>query len=71
MIHEKRTPIIGNICMDMLMVDVTGLKVHSGDPVEIFGPHISILEVAEKAGTIPYEILTGISQRVKRVYLQE
>ncbi len=71
MIRGKRAPIIGNICMDMLMVDVTGLNVHAGDPVEIFGPHISILEVAEKAGTIPYEILTGISQRVKRVYLQE
>ena len=71
MIHGKRVPIIGNICMDMLMIDVTGLNVHSGDPVEIFGSQISILEVAEKAGTIPYEILTGISQRVKRVYLQE
>ena len=71
MICEKHAPIIGNICMDMFMVDVTGLKVHSGDSVEIFGPHISIVEVAEKAGTIPYEILTGISQRVKRVYLQE
>lgn len=71
MIREKHAPIIGNICMDMFMVDVTGLKVHSGDSVEIFGPHISIVEVAEKAGTIPYEILTGISQRVKRVYLQE
>ncbi len=70
-IRGKRASIIGNICMDMLMVDVTGLNVHSGDPVEIFGPHISILEVAKQIGTIPYEILTGISQRVKRVYLQE
>lgn len=70
-IQGKRVPIIGNICMDMLMLDVTGLNVKPGDKVEIFGTNISIAEVAEKAGTIPYEILTGISQRVKRVYLQE
>ncbi len=70
-IRGKRAPIIGNICMDMLMVDVTGLQVKPGDKVEIFGPNIPITEVAKKAGTIPYEILTGISQRVKRVYLQE
>ncbi|NOR76821.1 MAG: bifunctional UDP-N-acetylmuramoyl-tripeptide:D-alanyl-D-alanine ligase/alanine racemase [Draconibacterium sp.] len=70
-IGEKRVPIIGNICMDMLMLDVTGLSVTPGDKVEFFGPNISILEVAKNASTIPYEILTGISQRVKRVYLQE
>jgi alanine racemase len=70
-INGKRVPIIGNICMDMLMIDVTGLNVKPGDEVEFFGPHISINEMAENAGTIPYEILTGISQRVKRVYLQE
>ena len=57
--------------MDMLMLDVTGLNVKQGDEVEFIGPHISITKVAEKAGTIPYEILTGISQRVKRVYLHE
>lgn len=70
-IHGQRVPIIGNICMDMLMLDVTGLNVKPGEKVEIFGPNITITELAEKAGTIPYEILTGISQRVKRVYLQE
>jgi len=70
-IHGHRVPIIGNICMDMLMLDVTGLNVKPGEKVEIFGANIPITEVAEKAGTIPYEILTGISQRVKRVYLQE
>lgn len=70
-IHGKKVPIIGNICMDMLMIDVTGLEVKVGDSVEIFGENISVTEMAEKAGTIPYEILTGISQRVKRVYLQE
>jgi len=70
-VKDKRVPLIGNVCMDMLMLDVTGLNVQPGDEVEFFGPHISIAEVAQKAGTIPYEILTGISQRVKRVYLQE
>ncbi|HSO86783.1 MAG TPA: bifunctional UDP-N-acetylmuramoyl-tripeptide:D-alanyl-D-alanine ligase/alanine racemase [Draconibacterium sp.] len=70
-IHGKRVPIIGNICMDMMMLDVTGLNVKPGERVEIFGQNISVTEVAEKVGTIPYEILTGISQRVKRVYLQE
>jgi alanine racemase len=70
-IHDKKVPVIGNICMDMLMIDVTGIEVKVGDSVEIFGPNIPITEMAEKAGTIPYEILTGISQRVKRIYLQE
>jgi alanine racemase len=70
-IKGKLAPIIGNICMDMLMLDVTGIDVNQGDEVEFFGRNISISEVAEKAGTIPYEILTGISQRVKRIYLQE
>lgn len=70
-INKNRVPIIGNICMDMLMLDVTGLNVKPGNKVELFGSNISILEVAKNASTIPYEILTGISQRVKRVYLQE
>ena len=70
-VNGKRAPIIGNICMDMFMADVTGLNVHPGDSVEIFGHNISVQEVAKKARTIPYEILTGVSQRVKRVYLQE
>jgi alanine racemase len=70
-IRGKSVPVIGNICMDMLMLDVTGIHAKPGDEVEFFGPNISISTVAEKAGTIPYEILTGISQRVKRVYVQE
>lgn len=70
-VNGKSVPIIGNICMDMLMLDVTETKVNPGDKVEFFGSNISISEVAQKASTIPYEILTGISQRVKRVYLQE
>lgn len=70
-INGKFAPIIGNICMDMLMLDITDVDAESGDTVEFFGPHISIKELAAQIGTIPYEILTGISQRVKRVYLQE
>jgi len=64
-------PVIGNICMDMCMINVTGLNVAVGDEVELMGEHIPVSEIAEIIGTIPYEILTGISQRVKRVYLQE
>lgn len=70
-VNGKRVQIIGNICMDMLMLDVSGVEVKQGDEVEFFGPNISIKEVAKSAGTIPYEVLTGISQRVKRVYIQE
>ncbi|WP_297096775.1 bifunctional UDP-N-acetylmuramoyl-tripeptide:D-alanyl-D-alanine ligase/alanine racemase [uncultured Draconibacterium sp.] len=70
-VNGQEARMIGNICMDMLMLDVTNLEVNPGDSVEIFGPNISILKVAQLLETIPYEILTGISQRVKRVYLQE
>ena len=70
-INGKIVPIIGNVCMDMLMLDISEVAVNAGDEVEFFGKNISLAEVAQKAGTIPYEILTGISHRVKRVYVQE
>jgi alanine racemase len=70
-IREKRVAIIGNICMDMCMVDVTGLNAETGDEAEIFGNNISIDEIALKCGTIPYEILTSIPVRVKRVFFRE
>ncbi|MDR1601737.1 MAG: bifunctional UDP-N-acetylmuramoyl-tripeptide:D-alanyl-D-alanine ligase/alanine racemase [Tannerella sp.] len=70
-IHGKRCPIIGNICMDICMIDVTDSDAQEGDEVEIFGKQLPVTEVAEKAGTIPYEILTSISPRVKRVYYRE
>ncbi|MFW6290632.1 MAG: alanine racemase [Mariniphaga sp.] len=70
-IKGNYAPVIGNICMDMIMLDVTGLDVQPGDEVEFFGPHIPVTKVAEQAGTIAYEILTGISQRVKRIYLYD
>ncbi|MDX1285467.1 MAG: alanine racemase C-terminal domain-containing protein, partial [Draconibacterium sp.] len=70
-INNRIVPIIGNICMDMLMLDVTDIEAKTGDVVEFFGSNISINKVAESAQTIPYEILTGISHRVKRIYLLE
>lgn len=62
---------VGNICMDMCMVDISGLDAKTGDEVIIFGPEHSVNLLARDAGTIPYEILTGISERVKRIYYQE
>jgi alanine racemase len=70
-IHGKPAVIIGDICMDMCMVDVSGYNVKVGDEVELFGDKNPVTRVAEKIGTIPYEVLTGISQRVKRIYFQE
>ncbi len=64
-------PIIGNICMDMCMVDIGDFDIGINDEAIIFGEAIPITEVAEQLGTIPYEILTNISQRVKRIYFQE
>ncbi|MCC6599615.1 MAG: bifunctional UDP-N-acetylmuramoyl-tripeptide:D-alanyl-D-alanine ligase/alanine racemase [Crocinitomicaceae bacterium] len=71
MIKGKKAPVLGNVCMDMTMVDITGIDCKEGDPVEIFGQEISLKEFARQSGTIVYEVLTGISQRVKRIYLQE
>ena len=70
-IRGKRHHVVGRVCMDMMMVDVTNSDVKVGDEVEIFGSAISIYELAEKMHTIPYEVLTGIGQRVKRVYFME
>ncbi len=71
LVKGHKVPITGNVCMDMTMIDVTGLDVNPGDEVTVFGPGLLIDELANKLGTIPYEILTGISQRVKRVYYYE
>ncbi|KAA5543966.1 bifunctional UDP-N-acetylmuramoyl-tripeptide:D-alanyl-D-alanine ligase/alanine racemase [Adhaeribacter rhizoryzae] len=67
-VNGQLAPIIGNICMDMCMVDVTGLSVHVGDAVEIFGEHRNITQLAQTIGTIPYELLTNVSARVKRIF---
>lgn len=71
LVKGKKVPTIGNICMDMCMVDVTGLQVREGDEVEVFGPNNPIAPIAEAVNTIPYELLTNVSQRVKRVYLKD
>jgi len=70
-IKGKLAPVIGNVCMDMTMVDITGINCEEGDEVIIFGEQHSVRELAKSAQTIPYEILTGVSQRVKRIYHQE
>jgi Alr-MurF fusion protein len=70
-IHDQKAPIIGSICMDMLMVDVSEISCNEGDSVVIFGESPTVIYLAEKLRTIPYEILTGISQRVKRVFYRE
>lgn len=70
-INGKRCPIIGNVCMDMCMVDVTGLNVKAGDEAIVFGPQLTLTEMAARIGTIPYELLTNVSSRVKRVFYAE
>lgn len=71
-VNGQLAPVVGNVCMDMTMIDVTEIsEVKEGDQVEIFGTHLAVQQLAQWAGTIPYEILTSISQRVKRVYLEE
>ena len=67
-IQGEKAFTMGNICMDMSMVDVTGLNIKKGDEVVLFGHNPSIYQLAEWAETIPYEILTAVSSRVKRVY---
>lgn len=71
LIQGKLVPTIGSICMDMCMLDITGLDVKAGEEVIVFNEAHSIVELAKQIGTIPYEILTNISQRVKRVYFYE
>lgn len=70
-VRGKRCPIIGNICMDACMVDVTDTDAQECDSVIIFGNELPVSELADKLGTIPYEILTSVSPRVKRVYYRE
>ena len=72
MVRGRMVPVIGTVCMDMFMADVTDVPaVIEGDDVIIFGEPLPVQSVAEWAGTIPYEIMTGVSQRVKRVYFEE
>jgi alanine racemase len=68
-IHGKYCPTVGRVCMDMIMVDVTNLNVKEGDSVEILGQNQTLEKFADSLQTIPYEVLTGISKRVHRIYL--
>ena len=70
-IQDTAVPIIGNVCMDMCMVNITGMEVQEGDDVIIFSKEHPISELASALDTIPYEVLTNISRRVKRVYYHE
>ena len=70
-VRGKRCPVVGNVCMDQAMVDVTGTDARPGDSVEIFGDKMPLQELADKLGTITYEILTSVSRRVQRLYFYE
>lgn len=71
-VNNSIAPVVGNVCMDMTMIDITHINgVNSGDEVEVFGNNISIIDAAISINTIAYELLTGISERVKRVYYYE
>ena len=70
-IHGQRAPIVGTVCMDMCMADVTGIECREDDTVLLFGEGQTVSEVASQMGTIPYEVLTTVGQRVKRIYFEE
>lgn len=71
LVNGQLAPVAGNVCMDMLMLDVTGIEVAEEDEVIVFSEVLTVTMLAKWANTIPYEILTNISQRVRRVYYQE
>jgi len=72
MLHGRRAPVVGSVCMDMVMVDVTDVpEARPGDVAVVFGPGLSTSELAQRIGTIPYELLTNVSERVKRVFVSE
>ncbi len=71
LINGEFAPIIGDVCMDLCMVDVTNIKANEGDSVTVFGENLSVVELAKSINTIPYEILTSVSPGVKRIYIKE
>lgn len=71
LVNGRKAPYIGNICMDVAMIDVTDIDCHEGDSVEIFGEHLPVTVLSDTLGTIPYEIFTSVSDRVKRIYYQD
>lgn len=71
LVNGQKAPYVGNICMDVAMIDLTGIDCKEGDTVEIFGDNLPVTVLSDALGTIPYEVLTSISNRVKRVYFQD
>lgn len=71
LVKGNLVPIIGNICMDLSMIEITGLDIKEGDEVVIFGDQLSVIDQAKKINTIPYEILTSVSARVRKIYFRE
>ena len=70
-IQGKKCKVLGNVCMDMIMVDITHIQTRVGADVEIIGEHQTLTQLASNMNTIPYEVLTSISPRVHRVYVEE
>lgn len=70
LVRGKRCPVVGNVCMDQAMIDVTGTDAQPGDYAIVFGDQLPLQELADKLHTIPYEVLTSISRRVQRIYFQ-
>ena len=71
LVNGQKAPYVGNICMDVAMIDVTDIDCHEGDMVEIFGEHLPVTVLSDVLDTIPYEVMTGVSNRVKKVYYQD
>ena len=71
LVNGQKAEYVGNICMDVAMIDVTDIDCQEGDQVEIFGEHLPVTTLSDTIDTIPYEVLTGVSNRVKRVYFQD
>lgn len=71
LVNGQKADYVGNICMDVCMIDVTGIPCKEGDRVEIFGDDLPVTVLSDTLETIPYEVLTGISNRVKRIYFQD
>jgi len=70
-INGHLSPVVGNVCMDMAMIDLSQIDAKPGDYVEVFGKNLSIVQLSEYQDTIPYEIMTGVSSRVKRLYIKD
>ena len=71
LVHGQKAEYVGNICMDVAMIDVTDIPCQEGDQVEVFGEHLPVTVLSDAIDTIPYEVLTSVSNRVKRVYFQD